>query len=92
MKTNLLKGVGLLSVLAVLGVVWIAGIKAQPVAGGSSSSLITTNWVGCLVVGKPDPVDNMARGTQGLFPAAVHQVQIGLRSDGVVVWRNAENQ
>lgn len=89
MKTNLLKGVGLLGALAVFGLVWIAGSRAQPAAGGSNLSLVTTNWIGCLVVGKPDPVDSMARGNQGVFPTSVNQVQIGLRSDGVVVWRAA---
>jgi len=89
MKTNLLKGIGLLSALMVFGLVWIAGTRAQPASGGLNSSLATTNWIGCLVVGKPDPVDSMARGNQGLFPTSVNQFQIGLRSDGVVVWRAA---
>ena len=89
MKANLLKGAGLLGALALFGLVWIAGTKAQPAAGGRNSSLVTTNWIGCLVVGKRDPIDNMARG---FFPSAVQQVQIGLRSDGVVVWRNAETK
>jgi hypothetical protein len=89
MKTNLLKGVGLLSALMVLGLVWIAGTRAQPAAGGAKSSLVTTNWIGCLVVGKNDTVDSMARG---LHPTTMNQVQIGLRSDGVVVWRDAETK
>jgi hypothetical protein len=89
MKIKLSKGVGLLSVLAVLGLVWIAVTKAQPAAGGSNSSLMTTNWIGCLVVGKGDSMDAIARG---LFPTALPQIQIGLRSDGVLVWRNVETK
>ena len=87
MKTKLLKGVGLFGTVAVVGLAWIAGTRAQSVAGGASPSVVMTNWIGCLVVGKNDHVDAMARG---LFPAAVQQVEVGLRSDGVVVWRPAE--
>jgi hypothetical protein len=84
MKTNL--GLGLLSALAITGLVWIAGTRAQSAGGAPNSSLITTNWIGCLVVGKGDPFDKMARGAH---PTTMDQVQIGLRSDGVVVWRDA---
>jgi hypothetical protein len=89
MKANLLKGVGLFSALVVFGLVRIAGTRAQPAAGGSNSSMVTTNWIGCLVVGKGDPIDSIARGP---FPTPLHQVQVGLRSDGVVVWRQAETK
>jgi len=89
MKTNLMKGVGLLCALGILGLVWIAGTKAQPAAGQTGSPSVTTNWVGCLVVGRGDAFDNMTRGP---FPTPMRQVQIGLRSDGVVVWREAETR
>jgi len=89
MKAIFLKGVGLLGALAVCGLVWVAVTRAQPAAGAPKSSLMTTNWIGCLVVGKSDFVDNMARG---LHPTTVQQVQIGLRSDGVVVWRDGESK
>jgi hypothetical protein len=89
MRTKFLKGAGLFTVLAIFSLIWIVGTKAQPGANKSNSSLITTNWIGCLVVGKGDSVDAIARG---LFPAAVNQVQVGLRSDGVVVWRNTESK
>ena len=85
MKANLLKGVGLLSALAIIGLVWTAGTRAQSAGGAPNCSLITTNWIGCLVVGKGDPIDKMARGA---YPTTMDQVQIGLRSDGVVVWRD----
>jgi len=89
MKTNLLKGAGLLSALVVLGLVWVAGTRAQSAAAGAKSSLATTNWIGCLVVGRDEAMDRMARG---LHPTTMQQVQIGLRSDGVVVWRDAESK
>jgi len=87
MRTTLLKGWGLLAALALGGLLWISGTKAQPASGAPKSSLITTNWIGCLVVGKNDALDNMARG---LHPMTMNQIQIGLRSDGVVVRREAE--
>ena len=89
METRLLKGVGLIAALAVVGLVWLARLKAQPAAGAPKASLVTTNWIGCLVVGKSDFVDNMARG---LHPSTVQEVQIGLRSDGAVVWRDDEGK
>jgi len=84
-KTKLLKGAGLLTAVAAFGLVWMTRSKAQPTAYQWTGS-VTTNWVGCLVVGKSDALDQMAKG---LFPTSVQQVQIGLRSDGVVIWRSA---
>jgi hypothetical protein len=84
MKTKLLKGAGLLAAVAIFGLVCMTRSKAQP--ANQSIGPVTTNWVGCLVVGKNDPLDQIARG---LFPSSVQQVQIGLRSDGVVIWRSA---
>jgi len=45
----------------------------------------TTNWVGGLVVAKKEMGDPIA-GHQ-LFPHADADIEIGLRSDGAVVWR-----
>jgi len=84
MRAKLLKGAGLVAVVAAFGLVCITGSRAQPTANQSTTS-VTTNWVGCLVVGKKDPLDQMG----GIFPSPVQQVQIGLRSDGVVIWRSA---
>ena len=89
MKTNLTKGVALLSALSIFGLGWIVALKAQPIAGTANPSSFTTNWLGCLVVGKGDPMDNIVRGPS---PTTMRQVEIGLRSDGVVVWQNAENK
>lgn len=46
---------------------------------------LNTNWVGGLVVGKKERGDPIAG--PGLFPHAESEIEIGLRSDGVVVWR-----
>ena len=81
MKAKLLKVAALMLGLAVL--VYIFRIRAQPAPNQSAS--ITTNWVGCLVVGNNEIIDRIARGP---FPTAVQHVEIGLRSDGVVVWRS----
>jgi hypothetical protein len=86
MKANALKIVGLAIALAAFGAVCIVGTHAQQTP--ASSSLLTTSWTGCLVVGKEDTMDNIARGPH---PTTVREVEIGLRSDGVVVWRNALN-
>lgn len=69
--------------LAALGIVCLMGLHAQPSArpGG-----LSTNWVGKLVIGKVDTMDAIARGP---YPATDRSVEIGLRSDGVVVWRAA---
>jgi hypothetical protein len=88
MRAKLLKGAGLLAAVAVFSLVCLTRSKAQPMANRPIAP-VTTNWVGCLVVGKNDPLDQIARG---LFPTSVQQVQIGLRSDGVVIWRSAPIQ
>jgi hypothetical protein len=70
--------------LVALGLVCISNSKGQTAAPGRPSA--TINWTGCLVVGQRDPIDQIARGA---YPTTVQQVEIGLRSDGVVVWRKA---
>jgi|GEM_PF-2300755 len=86
MKTKLLKKAGWPGALLALGLLCLTAIKAQPSVNPWHATSISTNWIGCLVVGKNDDIDQIA---QGLHPTAVHQVEIGLRSDGVVIWRNA---
>ena len=44
-----------------------------------------TNWIGYLVIGKEETGDPIAG--RGPYPKADSQIQIGLRSDGVLVWR-----
>lgn len=84
MKIKILEIVALTAVLAMLGAACIIKLGAQPTSRASGRG-VTTHWIGYLVVGKNDTMDQIARGP---FPAAVPQVEIGLRSDGVVVWRS----
>lgn len=60
------------------------GTRAQEKAAAQ----LSTNWVGGLVVGKKELGDPIAG--RGLFPQVDGDVEIGLRSDGVVVWRKAQ--
>jgi hypothetical protein len=84
MKIKSLKSSVLASALAGFGLILIIATEAQQIPDKSIS--MTTDWTGSLVVGKSDPVDQIG---PGLSPAVIHQVEIGLRSDGVVVWRTA---
>jgi hypothetical protein len=86
MKANTLKIAGLVIAAGAIAAACFVGARAQQTP--SSSPLIITNWTGCLVVGKQDTMDNIARGPH---PTTVSEVEIGLRSDGVVVWREASN-
>jgi hypothetical protein len=61
------------------------GIHAQE---KPEPSPLTTNWIGGLVVGKRETGDPIAG--RGLFPHVEGDVELGLRSDGVVVWRKAQ--
>ena len=47
-----------------------------------------TNWVGFLVIGQEEKGDPIAGN--GPFPKADNRIEIGLRKDGVVVWRKAQ--
>lgn len=84
MKSNWLKITGLSVALVVLGAVCAVELLAQPSGNKSSVASPTTKWVGVMVVGKDDALDRIAPGPH---PTVVHEVEIGLRSDGVVVWR-----
>ncbi len=93
MRVKSVKIVG--TTIALLALIWISiiGVGAQQTADNSTSSGMTTNWMGYLVLGgylgagQLSPVDPMP-GT-AMAPTTVRQVQIGLRSDGLVVWREA---
>jgi hypothetical protein len=85
MKNQLIK-TGLVASVAGLAII---AIRAQPSGRKSDSSRPSTNWVGYLVIGKTD-VDPIAIGPH---PVSVNDIQLGLRNDGVVVWRRvADNR
>jgi hypothetical protein len=88
MNKKVLRIAGLALALAVFGFVYVAGIKAQQNGNSSSSPSMATNWIGYVVFGKDDSLDQIARGA---YPTADRRVEIGLRSDGIVVWRRTPN-
>lgn len=51
------------------------------------SPVLTTNWLGYLVVGESENLDSMPG--LGPYPKALADLQIGIRSDGVLVCRKA---
>jgi hypothetical protein len=72
---------------AILFFTYAAGLRAQQAGPKPAATVITTNWVGYLVVGKHDNIDPMpGRGPQ---PTVMGQLEIGIRSDGVLVCRGA---
>ncbi len=90
MRAKFAKIAGSTIALLALASIGILGTRAQQTGGNSTSSAVTTNWLGYLVVG----VENLGfsdpmPGTTGPHPTMVPRVQIGLRSDGVVIWREA---
>jgi hypothetical protein len=85
MKTKHLKFAALaVATLVGLIVSFHSGVHAQD---KQNPPQITTNWMGCLVIGAKDSGDPIVFG--GPFPQAKAEFDIGLRSDGVVVWRKA---
>jgi hypothetical protein len=67
---------------------YIAGLHAQS-STAPAKTPATTNWIGCLVVGQNDATDSIAIG--GPHPTVERQVEIGLRSDGILIWRKVAN-
>ncbi|HLH56120.1 MAG TPA: hypothetical protein VKY92_21140 [Verrucomicrobiae bacterium] len=84
MRIKFAKIVGPAVALLAFGSVCFIGVRAQQPTGNSRSSTVTTNWVGHLVTGQTDAFDRM---TPSPSPTIIHQAEIGLRSDGLVVWR-----
>lgn len=78
------KRVGVTIAVLAFGVMCIVGARGQQSARSSASPSLTTNWVGYLVAGQQDFVDRINPTPS---PAVVRQVEIGLRSDGIVIWR-----
>jgi hypothetical protein len=85
MSAKYLRGMaGLAALVFALVVCLRPSIRAQEKAAASQ---MRTNWVGGLVIGKKEAGDPIAG--RALFPQADSEIEIGLRSDGVVVWRKA---
>ena len=73
-------------VLASMVAFSVVGIHAQQ--NQSSPASVRTNWVGYLVTGSELAIDRISPGP---YPKADRQIEIGLRSDGVVVWRKSDH-
>jgi hypothetical protein len=88
MRTKIAKILGSIIVVGVLalGSISIITARGQQSGGSSAASNVTTNWLGYLVAGQADTADRISSNPS---PTVVRQVEIGLRSDGVVVWREA---
>jgi hypothetical protein len=85
MRTKFFKGAGFVAALVIPGSAYFAGLRAQQSTPAPTRPSASTNWIGCLVAGQTDPTDAIAIG--GPHPTVTRNVEIGLRSDGVVVWR-----
>jgi hypothetical protein len=85
MRTKNWNAAMLIIALGALGWLCLARVSAQS-GTPPNSALITTNWLGYLVFGSEETIDRIAPGA---YPRTDRQVEIGLRSDGVVVWRAA---
>lgn len=88
MKKNLFRVLSIAVCSLVFGSALLIRIHAQPGAKNSGIPPVTTNWVGCLVIGEKETIDAIS---PGMHPKPLQQVEIGLRSDGVVVWRNSRS-
>ncbi len=87
MKKQLLRVTVLAAVAAGTGSIFLFSALAQQTSPSTPrSSALTTNWIGSLVAGQPDTADRIAPGPH---PTVLHQIEIGLRSDGALIWRNA---
>jgi hypothetical protein len=84
MRDRILKITGAAQVT--IAAICLLSVSAQENKRNPGDPALTTNWLGCVVVGKVDSIDAIG---QGLYPQCAQQFQLGLRSDGVVVWRLA---
>ena len=84
MKDKVWKTASLAAAIVILWSAYFAGVHAQQSATNLGTQGSATNWLGYLVVGEQESMDRIARG---LHPAVNGKVQVGLRSDGIVVWR-----
>ncbi|HZR15694.1 MAG TPA: hypothetical protein VFE51_00080 [Verrucomicrobiae bacterium] len=80
---NSLKFAAVFVGLAGLALASNLGLRAQQ-NKNTPLGVLNTNWIGCLVFGSEDTSDPIARGPH---PTTDRRVEVGLRSDGVVIWR-----
>ena len=75
-----------LTAILAVACIGVFGIMAQSAKEPTKTETptVTTNWAGYLVVGR-DSIDMVGYGPD---TGVATQIQIGLRSDGIVVWRD----
>jgi hypothetical protein len=88
MKHKFLKSGVIVAAIILVCWTYVVGLHAQQSSTTPPKSPATTNWIGYLVVGQNDTSDSIAIGPH---PTVSCQVEIGLRSDGVLVWRKVSN-
>ena len=76
--------IGTATALAVACGAWLCvnGQDTKP-SSPTSAQTVTTNWVGYLVIGS-DSIDMVGYGPD---TGVALSVQVGLRSDGIMIWR-----
>lgn len=80
---NTMQRIGIAGLLFA-GVTWLC-VNGQDTKSPApaATQTVTTNWVGYLVIGK-DSIDMVGYGPDS---GVAMNVQVGLRSDGVMLWR-----
>ena len=86
MKIGFINGVGVLCAVVTLWSLYLSRLHGEENTRNTPLSLVTTNWAGYLVVGENDTADRVSLAPS---PRVIQQVEIGLRSDGLVTWRAA---
>lgn len=66
---------------------YTAGLRAQQSPAAPGGSTVITNWLGYIVVGETDRIDPITVG--GPYPTVLRNLEIGVRSDGLLVYRNS---
>jgi hypothetical protein len=72
--------------ITLLVVFTVIGIRAQQPKLLRQAQSGTTNWLGYVTFGQMNDLDPISHEA---YPQVDRQMEIGLRSDGVVVWRMA---
>jgi hypothetical protein len=85
MKSKAWKAAGFVAAVAGYSL-YLVGVNAQQNKNNPNDPVLSTNWVGCLVFGSEERIDRIVNGA---YPHTDQSIEIGLRSDGVVIWRRA---
>jgi hypothetical protein len=87
MKTTSLK---MLALMILLIGAFLACFRSDLQAQPNKNPTLSTNWIGYIVFGQKEAGDPIAGHRP--FPTADDTLQLGLRSDGIVVWRRVPSE